>query len=345
VRLLLCALLLLTADASAQERFTLAGRDVAIYNLAGALHITAGSGNATEVEVRRVGSDASRLRIATGSIGGASTLRVIYPGDDIVYSAREGHNSETTMIVAEDGTFGRSRDGRRVRISSRSRARRDALEAGADLVVRIPAGVRLLARMGVSETEVRNVNGAITIHNLTGSMVVRGARGELKLNTASGAIEIADTEGDLSVNTASGGVKIENARGNTVKVDVASGSITAAGVRAPTVDFETASGRIRARDIESGRVKMHTASGSIDADLTGKLETVDLGTASGSVNVRLPRDVDATIEIETASGGIDVDFPLKITQQRRNHVRGTIGAGTAQISISTASGGVRVGAL
>jgi DUF4097 and DUF4098 domain-containing protein YvlB len=90
---------------------------------------------------------------------------------------------------------------------------------------------------------------------------------------------------------------------------------------------------------------MHTASGSIDADLTGKIETADLGTASGSVHVRVPSDIDATVEIETASGGVDVDFPIKITQQRRNYLRGTIGAGTARMSISTASGSVRLSAL
>ena len=345
VRIMLSALLLVTANANAQERFTLTGRDVAIYNLAGALHITAGTGNATEVEVTRVGSDASQLRVATGNIGDANTLRVIYPGDEIVYPDKDGNNSQTNITVAADGTFGRGGEGRRVRIGSRSRADRDALQAGADIVMRVPAGVRVLARLGVGEAEVSNVNGTITVDNSAGSITARGARGELTLNTASGAVEVADVEGDVTVNTASGSVKIENTRGSAVKIDVASGAITADNVRAPIVDLETASGGIRARGVEASRVKLNTASGSIDADLTGKIETVDLNTASGSITVRVPRDVDATVELETASGGIDVDFPIKITQQRRNYMRGTIGAGTARISLSTASGSVRLGAL
>ena len=337
----LSALLLATA-APAQERFTLTGRDVAIYNLAGTMHITTGSGNATEVEVTRVGKDANQLRVATGTIDGSNTLRVIYPADDIIYPSKKGHDSQTNMRVNDDGTFGRGRAGRRVSLSTCPRGGRDALEMGADLVVRVPAGVTLLARLGVGQVEVRNVNGNITVDNSAGSITALGTRGELTLNTASGDIAVSNAEGDVNVSTASGGVRMEDVNARAVKVDVASGGIEVEDVRAPRVDLETASGQIRVRALESARVKLSTASGAIEADLTGKLENADIETASGFINVRVPRGVDATLDVETASGSIDVDLPIKITTQRRNELRGTLGAGTGRISLSTASGSIKV---
>ncbi len=74
---------ILTAQA---ERFTIAGEEIAIYNLAGNVTIEPGTGAPT-VHVTRGGAGAGKLTIAQGEIGGRSTLRVVYPADRIVYPA------------------------------------------------------------------------------------------------------------------------------------------------------------------------------------------------------------------------------------------------------------------
>ena len=57
----------LAARAAAQtpERYTIAGDDVAVYNLVGQLKVEGGTGAAVLVEVTRHGADAARLKIAT----------------------------------------------------------------------------------------------------------------------------------------------------------------------------------------------------------------------------------------------------------------------------------------
>ena len=77
-------------SAAAQERFTVTGSRVAIYNLAGRIELTRGTGSAVVVEVTRGGRDATRLRVEQGPVAGAAALRVIYPGDRIAYPAGDG---------------------------------------------------------------------------------------------------------------------------------------------------------------------------------------------------------------------------------------------------------------
>ena len=86
-----------TGPLAAQERKTIPGPDVAIYNLAGIMKLEAGSGADVAVEIARGGRDGGKLTVATGEIRGRQTLRVIYPEDDIYYSANGFNSGETTL--------------------------------------------------------------------------------------------------------------------------------------------------------------------------------------------------------------------------------------------------------
>jgi hypothetical protein len=85
---------------------------VAVYNLAGRVEVVRGSGSDVVVRIARGGADASELRLATGDVGGRSTLRVIYPSDEIVYPAM-GRGSNNSQSVRADGTFGDGGNSRR----------------------------------------------------------------------------------------------------------------------------------------------------------------------------------------------------------------------------------------
>ena len=99
----ICVSTALAAPALAQtEQRTVKGPTVAIYNLAGRLRAIAGTGDAVIVEITRGGADASKLRVEAGPIGGRETLRIVYPGDRIVYP---DSRSRTSMNVRSDGTF------------------------------------------------------------------------------------------------------------------------------------------------------------------------------------------------------------------------------------------------
>jgi hypothetical protein len=66
-----------TSAAQTPERRTLAGNDVAVYNIAGIMRVEGGTGSEVTVEITRGGGDASRLQIQSGSIRGRESLRVV----------------------------------------------------------------------------------------------------------------------------------------------------------------------------------------------------------------------------------------------------------------------------
>ena len=126
--------------ASAQERFPVSGGDVAIYNLAGRIVLEAGSGSDVTVDVSRGGDDAAQLRIETGRIDDANTLRVVYPSSRVVASFLSS-GQHTKVRVRDNGTFSdRGGDrGSHVTVSGEG----SGLAAWADLTFRIPQGKAL----------------------------------------------------------------------------------------------------------------------------------------------------------------------------------------------------------
>ncbi len=77
-------------------------------------------------------------------------------------------------------------------------------------------------------------------------------------------------------------------------------------------------------------------------ELLRDIDRLEVDTGSGSVTVRMPEDVGATVEVETGSGGIDVDLPIQIRSVRRDYLRGEIGDGRGTIVIDTGSGGIKL---
>jgi hypothetical protein len=317
--------LLVTSGAQAQRgnSYTLSGRTVAYYNLVGSVRVDVGSGSQTVIEVVRRGRDADQLRIVSGDLDGVPTLRVIFPGDDII-DPEMGRGSNTNITVNEDGTFGRGRDrdGNNVRIHGSDRGR-DGLEAAADLVVHLPAGVKLEGHLAAGLTDVRGTRSDLEMNSIAGDLVVTRASGALRLSSASGNIEVTESDAETNVSTASGDVRLTGIRSSALKVDVASGDVVL-------------------RSLVVSELDISTASGDVDATLDGDVTHADLSTASGTVTVALGSRVNAMIDVGTASGGIDVDVPVQVLSERRNHFRAKLGNGAGDIRIGAASGDVRV---
>ena len=144
----------LSAPAGAQERYSVGGSEVAIYNLAGEVEVVGGSGSDVIVEVMRGGSDAEELTVEVGEVRGRETLRVIYPSDRVVYEVR-GWRGNTELRVNDDGTFGGGRGGDRVKVSGSGRG----LEAHANLRITVPSGKEVAVYIAAGEITASLKNG------------------------------------------------------------------------------------------------------------------------------------------------------------------------------------------
>lgn len=331
--------LLAASGARAQETFRLAGPDVSIYNLAGKVEVVRGSGPDVVVSVRRGGSDAGKLDVRTGDLGGRHTLRVIYPGDRVVYPGM-GRGSNSSIRVRDDGTFGDhdGHGGHRVRISGSG----GGLEAWADLKVEVPDGTDLTLRQAVGSPDVRGVKGTLRIDTGSGSVDATDIAGSLTIDTGSGSAHVRGMDGNLSVDTGSGSVELNRISGEEVDIDTGSGGVRGSGVRADRLRVDTGSGGIRLGQVHVPDVYLDTGSGSVEVELLVDVTRLDVDTGSGSVTIRAPENLGAEVDIETGSGGIDVDFPVQVRKVRRDLLTGTIGDGKGRIRIDTGSGSVHL---
>lgn len=334
--------LALAVPATAQERYTVGGGDVAIYNLAGEIIVTGSQDQNVTVEAMRGGRDAERLDIQVGEVEGRQTLRVIYPSDRITYDQGRSR-SNTTLRVRRDGTWGGdgnrwSGRGDQVRVSSRS----GGLDAHANLHVRVPAGHQVSVYLAVGRITASNVNGRIRLDTQSGGVEAKTMTGYLNVDTGSGSVDVRGMDGDLLIDTGSGRVRVADVTGADLGIDTGSGSVEADAVTARNILIDTGSGSISLRRSSGRDVRLDTGSGSVNAELTSDVDRLLVDTGSGSVTVSFPSDLSARLDIETGSGGIDVDFPVMITHRARDELHGTIGDGRGSITIDTGSGGVRI---
>ncbi len=345
MRLTQAALLLVVPSllaAQQVERFTLDGREVAVYNLVGKLRVDGGSGDQVVVEVTRVGRDAGRLKVLTGNVRGRPALRVDYPEDRIYYSDMRW-NGRTNFTIGDDGTFGDGEgwgrgDRRRIEVSSRG----DGLDAHADLHVIVPKGKTLHLRQGVGETTIDNVDGNLNVDVAASSVRVSRVRGSLSLDTGSGGVELTDITGDLTLDSGSGGATLDGVRGGRLSMDVGSGSVRGRSLDVSEITADVGSGGVRLAGVKTPRLRLETGSGSTDVELLSAPDEVSIEAGSGGVTLRMPASTQATLDIQTGSGGIDTDFDVKLQRMERRALHGTIGSGRGRIRIESGSGSVRL---
>jgi len=330
-------------QAQQSERYTLQGDDVALYNLAGTVHLEPGEGDVS-VQVTRGGADAARLEVARGEIDGRETLRIVYPGDRIKYTA-DGRHSSTQLRVREDGTFGDldhdehdherhgSGDGRRVTIGSD-----DGLDAHADLTVRVPRGRRVAVALAAGAVNIANVDGELVIDAASAPVTATAPKGRLDIAVGSGAVQVSDAEAELDVDTGSGSVDLSRVRGRSLSIDTGSGDVTGTGLECEELSIETGSGDIELTAVASPSLSLETGSGGVTAELRRDVASLSAETGSGDIAIRAPAALGATVEIETSSGDIETDFPLQVTRRGRSHLAGTIGDGNGTIEMETGSG-------
>lgn len=323
--------------ALAQERHTLRGDRVVIYDLVGDVRIVEGSGRDVEVEVTRRGADASQLRVETGDVRGVPTLRVVFPFDRIRYEGEGGGHNVSDLRVRDDGTFGHGVDGRRVRISSRSGA-----EAAANLVVRVPSGTKLDLRLGAGSVSAEGTRSDLNLDVIAADVTVKGTRGDLLIETASGAVDVQDAEGNLDVDTGSGSVDVVRVRAPNLRVDTGSGRVRCEDVTSDEINIDTGSGGVEIDRASARTVRVDVGSGSVDVALSREAKDVYIDTGSGGVTLRVPESIGAEVDLETGSGGIESELPITVNRKERHSLRGRIGDGAAHIKVSTGSGGIRI---
>ena len=341
----LVVLVAIPAAASAQqaETFRLPGDEVAVYNLAGKVHVRGGSGSDVTVAVRRGGSDASRLEVQTGDVdthqdgfGRVTALRIVYPMETIVYGDGRGSSE---IRVRDDGTFfGDSDAGKRIRIRDSG----SGVKAHADLDIAIPAGRAVLVALAVGEVRVENVEGRLHVDVASADVSTKATRGDFVLDTGSGDVSIERHEGDLVADTGSGDVSLMDVAGGELVFDTGSGDVTGGAIRGTRILADTGSGDVELDGVRAERFLADTGSGNVTLAFDASPGEVEVDVGSGDVRLTFPQGYGARVEVDTGSGDISTDLPIQVTSISDDELEGTIGDGSGRLVIDTGSGDVKL---
>jgi DUF4097 and DUF4098 domain-containing protein YvlB len=346
MRSLVSLVALAAAPLAAQQpvRQPLRGAEVAVYNLAGTLRVEGATGGGADVVVNitLAGPDASDLKVVTDPIDGRETLRVQYPGDEVVYPAL-GRGSRTELRVHEDGTFGGDR-GRRGRGSRavRIRGSGDGVEAWADLTVTVPRGKTVSVHLAVGEVVVSNVEGDLEVDVASANITATRTRGALRLDTGSGDITVTEASGAIDLDAGSGSIRATTIRGGPLRLDTGSGDVDVTDAEVTTLEIDTGSGDVTAERIGARTITIDTGSGAVELSLTADVDQLGIDTGSGDVTLTVPATLGAEVDIETSSGEIDLAFPIDVRRVERDRIQGRIGDGAGRISVETGSGDIRL---
>jgi len=169
---------------------------------------------------------------------------------------------------------------------------------------------------------VDGVDRSVTIRSASGSIHAANLGDDARITAASGSIEINSIKGDLRVHSLSGSLNVA-APGGRVEAETASGSVTVVGAN-NDVKASSASGGIKVAGNPSGNSYWH------------------LKTASGSVEVSVPKDAGFHLSAEAVSGEIRADLPIVIEDQDKHSLRARVGTPGGRVEVRTVSGGIRV---
>jgi hypothetical protein len=309
-----------------------ASRPFAIENLAGAMHVSLGTGSTAEVVATLHAESQAVLDgmgfEATTDEKGRPSLRVRYPrGESRIRYPGEGSGSSDVKY-----------DGRRVRVSHDS-----GVVAWADLEVRLPRDVReAWIKNGVGTLTASGVSGGIKLDAASGDITVSDAEGDLLADTGSGDVKASNLRGRFRCDTGSGDCDVTGFHGDELSLDTGSGSLHADDVDAHRLSADTGSGDVKVTRAEAEEIKADTGSGNVEVEATGaRLQSVKADTGSGNIRLRLAHDASFEARADMGSGDIRSGFAdAEPIRKRREVVGYRRGEGRIKIDVDTGSGDV-----
>lgn len=214
--------------------------------------------------------------------------------------------------------------------------------------------------------EIRGVNGAIQASATSGREVeVTATKRAKKSNPRDVTIEVIEHDGGVTIcavypgagNSCEPGGGQSRVRNNDVvvdfKVSVPPGVKLVANTVNGQIEADDLDGPVEAATV-NGSVSVSTRSTAIATTVNGSVaarigsasweDELKFTTVNGSITLRLPEDLSATVDASTVNGSIETDFPITIRgKMGKRHISGRIGDGSGgELSLSTVNGSVRL---
>lgn len=326
----------------------------------------------------------SAPREATATIPAGGTLRVRNPLGDIEASGADVPDAriagvlkvwsadlESAQAIADQVTLTveQTPEGPTVVVNHDGKiSRRVAL----DLKVFVPKNdVKISLLSPAGDVSVRNHKGSVVLATQSGDAKAAEIAGDVAAETASGDVMVEGATGNIQATSASGDINVIRVTGQSFKGVTQSGDISLREATIPVALLETVSGdatvesvsgrTLRIRSVSGDVQVKHTAideacsldtvSGCLSLEARGPLNsgTISLSAVSGDVDLLLPRDTNAQIDITTKGGDVSGKFlgaegnEKTLTGSGMVTLSDTVGKGSGtKIALTTVSGDINI---
>ncbi len=174
---------------------------------------------------------------------------------------------------------------------------------------------------------IEGAQAEVFANTVRGDVVIRGGSGVITAKSVEGEVDIQGARGKVTVSSVNEKIKIVDSSGE-ISAETVNGDITMTGIDSKSVDASTVNGDI----VYEGKI----ADGGHYA----------FNTHNGDISLGLPDNPNATFSLRTYNGSVSTDFTLtgfdRNQAQRGRRVTATLGNGSADVSLETFGGTIKL---
>jgi len=165
----------------------------------------------------------------------------------------------------------------------------------------------------------------LDVHTSDGNVTAQGVSGRIQFDTGDGNVTASDIKGDIRIHTGDGHIEGHNFDGS--------------------LDANTGDGNLRI-DGRFDALALKTGDGNIEAQVSSGSKVANgwnLHSGDGHITLRVPGDLNATLDVRTGDGSITMDIPIQVSGSlSHSSVRGKLNAGGPTLAISSGDGSIHI---
>jgi hypothetical protein len=200
-------------------------------------------------------------------------------------------------------------------------------QGSVDYDITAPAWMPIKVEGTYNFVTMEGVQGEVFANTMRGDIVIKGGTGTITAKSVEGEVQVEGARGKVNVSSVNEKIRITDSAGE-ITAESINGAITMTGIDSKSVDASTVNGTIiyEGKLVDGGRYSF--------------------GTHNGDLLLGVPENVNATFTIRTYQGSFSTDLPLpnvsRADIQRGRRVVTTLGNGSADVSLETFGGSIRV---
>jgi hypothetical protein len=165
----------------------------------------------------------------------------------------------------------------------------------------------------------------LDVRTSDGNVTAQGVSGKIQFDTGDGNVTAGNIKGDIRIHTGDGHIEGHNFDGS--------------------LDANTGDGNLRI-DGRFDALALKTGDGNIEAQVGSGSKVAsgwNLHSGDGHITLRVPGDLNATLDAHTGDGSITLDIPIQVSGSlSHSSVRGKMNAGGATLAVSSGDGSIHI---